>query len=150
MWKEDGNTSSFTSLSYQHEQASHTNKDSEMLVLKNKINSYYCKRLIWALISILILSSQDTAAHVSSPQESPTAAYQYIMDNAVCHTKSIFRLRLFHMLHYDDPRSSNFKRLKYLLLTLPFKSKARTSANHAFAQRCCTNTEVLMIISANQ
>lgn len=80
MWTEAANTSSFTSLSHQHEQASHTNKDFEMLVLKNKINSHYCQILIWALISILILPSQDTAAHVSSPQESTTAVYQYIMD----------------------------------------------------------------------
>lgn len=109
MWKEAGNTSSFASLSYQHEQASHTNKDFEMPVLKNKINSYYCKRLIWALISILILSSQDTAAHVSSAQESPTAVYQYITENAVWHTKSIFRLGVFHTLHYADPPSLNLK-----------------------------------------
>lgn len=95
MWKEAAKTASFTSLSYQHEQASHTNKDLEMLVLKNKINSYYCQRLIRALISILILSSQETAAHVSSLQEPTTAAYQYIMHNTVWHTKSTCKLGFF-------------------------------------------------------
>lgn len=71
-----------------------------MLVLKNKINSYCCQRLICALISILILSSQDPAAHVFSPQEYTTATYQYITNNAVRHTNTIFTLGVFHVLHY--------------------------------------------------
>lgn len=85
-----------TSLPCSHERASRANKDSQILALKNKINSYCCQRLIWGIISLLILSSQDIAAHVSSPQDSTTVAYQYIKHNTVWHTKSIkFRVGFF-------------------------------------------------------
>lgn len=147
MQKEAGNTSSFTSFSISMSKPQTNNKDFKILVLKNKINSYYCQRLIWALISILILSSQDTAAHVSSPQEPTTAAYQYIIHNMIQHKKASSGWGF--SACYADPHSSNLQSLKYLLLTLPFKSKAKAPISHAFTQRCCTNTEALMIISAN-
>lgn len=46
----------------------------------------------------------------------------------------------FCILCYADPHS-NLQSLKYLHLTLPFKSKAKALTSHVFIQRCCTNMD---------